>query len=468
MKNSHSLRKWILAADLSWLPIAMILAWLLRYLETWNKQPVSVVQTFLLMLLGSSLTWTILWSVFELDGFRGGWRFPAIVSHLLLAVTIVMAMLLAGGYLLRMYVSRLALVYFGVLALCGFALIRVGARWILNTRYRAGAVRRVVIVGHGPLAREAAAKIERHREMLCQVAGFLSLGDSSFDVLQPETTGLVEVRTCGILDLLERYKIDELIFAVSRNGNSEVAELMDQCVKRGIAVSLIPQPYELYMSVPQLMDLDGLPILRLKHSAWTSPNPAWKRTLDLVLATLLLVPCLPIILAAAAALKTKKGKGFCREERYGLHGKTFWMYRLNSPRRALGLPVFELFMQHLSLTELPQLFNVLRGDMSLVGPRPEGLDKVRHYTDWHFQRLNVQPGMTGLAQVHGLRDQNPLEDKTRYDLQYILHRSLFQDISLLLQTISTLLLRLGQRPVPESRAANTAPQPNARTSTFAA
>jgi len=258
-----------------------------------------------------------------------------------------------------------------------------------------------------------------------------------------------------------------LIFAVPRSGNSEIAELMDQCVKRGIAVSLIPQPYELYMSVPQLMDLDGLPILRLKHSAWTSPNPAWKRMLDLVLGTLLLVPCLPIILAVAGVLKIKKGNGFCREERYGQHGKTFWMYRLNSPRRAAALPSLELFLQHLSLTELPQLINVLRGEMSLVGPRPEGRDKVCHYTDWHFQRLKVQPGMTGLAQVHGLRDPNPLEDKTRYDLQYILRRSLFQDVSLLLQTIWTLLLRLGQTPIPESRIA-TMQEPDARPSTFAA
>jgi lipopolysaccharide/colanic/teichoic acid biosynthesis glycosyltransferase len=119
------------------------------------------------------------------------------------------------------------------------------------------------------------------------------------------------------------------------------------------------------------------------------------------------------------------------------------MYRLNSPRREPNLPMYERVMQHLSVTELPQLLNVLRGEMSLVGPRPEVLESVRHYTDWHLQRLNVKPGITGLAQVHGLRDQNALEDKTRYDLQYILHRSLFQDISLVMQTIWTIIRRLG-------------------------
>ncbi len=94
------------------------------------------------------------------------------------------------------------------------------------------------------------------------------------------------------------------------------------------------------------------------------------------------------------------------------------------------------------LTELPQLLNVLRGEMSLVGPRPEGLERTRHYSDWHQRRLSVKPGMTGLAQVLGLREQNSSEDKTKYDLQYIFHRSPFQDISILLQTLWTIPLRL--------------------------
>jgi hypothetical protein len=120
------------------------------------------------------------------------------------------------------------------------------------------------------------------------------------------------------------------------------------------------------------------------------------------------------------------------------------MYRLNSERHGTGLPTHEFLLQRSSLTELPQLFNVLRGEMSLVGPRPEGPERIRHYSDWHKQRLSVKPGMTGLAQVHGLRDQHSSEDKTRYDLQYILHTSAFQDISLLLQTAWTIAPRLLQ------------------------
>jgi lipopolysaccharide/colanic/teichoic acid biosynthesis glycosyltransferase len=248
------------------------------------------------------------------------------------------------------------------------------------------------------------------------------------------------------MDLLAQQKVDELIFAASRNGNPELVDLINQSVKRGLAVSVVPQPYELYLSSPELMDLDGLPILRLGHVNWKSMEPIWKRALDLALTALLLPLSLPIIVGAAYLLKKTKGKAFCGEERCGKGGKPFLMYRLNSPRREQDLPIYERIMQHLSVTELPQLLNVLRGEMSLVGPRPEPLDSVRHYTDWHLQRLNVKPGITGLAQVHGLRDQNPLEDRTRYDLQYILHCSFFQDISLLLQTIWTIMRRIGHIP----------------------
>jgi hypothetical protein len=122
------------------------------------------------------------------------------------------------------------------------------------------------------------------------------------------------------------------------------------------------------------------------------------------------------------------------------------MCRLNSERYGPSLPWYEVILQHLSVTELPQLLNVLRGEMSLVGPRPEEPEKVKHYSDWQRQRLNVKPGITGLAQVHGLRDRHSSEEKTRFDLQYMLSRSPFIDISLLLQTFCTLMGRLFRLP----------------------
>ncbi len=118
------------------------------------------------------------------------------------------------------------------------------------------------------------------------------------------------------------------------------------------------------------------------------------------------------------------------------------MYRLNVDRELRTVPAHEGTLLKLGVTELPQLWNVLCGDMSLVGPRPESPDRVRHYSDWQRQRLSVKPGITGLAQVHGLREQHSSEEKSRFDLQYILHWSPLLDLSLIVQTAWTLIARL--------------------------
>jgi undecaprenyl phosphate N,N'-diacetylbacillosamine 1-phosphate transferase len=171
-------------------------------------------------------------------------------------------------------------------------------------------------------------------------------------------------------------------------------------------------------------------------------NAVWKRGLDIILSSCLLIISSPVIVVGAILLRQKVGGPLCREVRCGHAGKPFNMLRLNSSRETQHLPYFEIVLQQLSITELPQLWNVFTGDMSLVGPRPESFDRVKHYSDWQRQRLNVKPGMTGLAQVHGLRQQHSSEDKARFDLQYMLRPSPFQDIVLLLQTTWTLAVRL--------------------------
>jgi lipopolysaccharide/colanic/teichoic acid biosynthesis glycosyltransferase len=446
-----NLRKWIWVADSAWVAVAMALAYLLRYGWAWDGPPGRSAALFLLPLLVAVLVWSWLSSRLQLDGFRGGWRFSAVVSQLLSAVSLLMMSLLVGGYLARQYVSRLLLGYFGLLLLAGFVLIRFATWSVFRSRYRKGAVRRVVIVGNGSLAREMAVKIELHPESLYHVVGFLCPAGTAFDAPLPGAgTEAVNVQSLGIVDLLQAHDVNEVILTIPQTSHPEVLDLVALCRRRGIAVSLVPQPYLLYLSKPELVDLGGLPLLQLKDVATRmTANPIWKRVLDLVLAPCLSLLSLPAILIAAAVLKHLKGQGFCRELRCGQHGKPFWIYRLNSERNGSGLTRAESVMQQLSLTELPQLLNVLRGDMSLVGPRPEGLDRARRYTDWHRQRLSAKPGMTGLAQVHGLRHHNSSEDKTRYDLQYIMHRSVFQDISLMLQTLWTLMGRVLQlRKVP--------------------
>jgi len=442
--KTHTLRHLVLAADLSWAAAAMGLAYVLRYAWLQSSQRSSIL-VFVPPLLASLFVWSVLSSWLRLDGFRGGWRVPAVLSQLLPAVLGLMAILFAGEYAARFYESRLVLGCFGVILFLGFVAIRLLVRWFLVSRCRTGAVRKAVIVGSGPLAKEMAASVDRHPELLCQIVGFLCPAENASDPSLIEAgPGSITLQTIGIVDLLQSRGVDEIILTVPKIGHPEILELAASCRRAGLAVSLIPQPYELYLSKPELTDLDGLPLLQWEGATTARTGLFWKRALDLSLTICMLPLSLAAIAPAAALLKLRKGKSFCRELRCGQNGKMFWMYRLNSERHATGLPTYEFLMQRSSLTELPQLLNVLRGEMSLVGPRPEGPERIRHYSDWHRQRLNVKPGMTGLAQVHGLRDLHSSEEKTRYDLQYILHLSPFQDISLLLQTGWTIVWRLLQ------------------------
>jgi lipopolysaccharide/colanic/teichoic acid biosynthesis glycosyltransferase len=167
--------------------------------------------------------------------------------------------------------------------------------------------------------------------------------------------------------------------------------------------------------------------------------------MDLVLSGGILLSVSPILMSAALFIWSKKGRAFRTELRCSKDGVPFGMYRLNVDRHSSK--GYERFLVRWSLTELPQLWNVLRGDMSLVGPRPESTERLKYYSEWQRQRLKVRGGVTGLAQVHGLREQHPSEDKARFDLQYIFNWSPFLDLSLILQTLWTLVFRgLSQEP----------------------
>jgi lipopolysaccharide/colanic/teichoic acid biosynthesis glycosyltransferase len=443
---------WILASDLLWVAIAFLCADLLRYGILWSAAQERFVHELLPFLFVAWLLWALLSNRMNLDGFRGGWRFPAMVSALFLAVSLMMTILLAGSYLSRRYVSRLALGYFGILLLVGFIAIRYSARLFLRARHRAGKVGRVVIVGSGQVARELASKIERHPEMLCKVVGTLYPQDAAANLSLSRTASreCTTLFTLKVVDLLRSHHVDELILALQKPSWPELLNLVGRCREQGINVSLVPQPYELYLSRPDLLDLGGLPLLRLRESSTSNMFFQWKRIVDLAVTSVLALLAVPVLTVAAAVLYYNKGQAFRCETRSGKNAMSFAMLRLNVDRHATNLTRFERLLQQLSITELPQLWNVLRGEMSLVGPRPESPDRVRHYSDWERQRLSVQPGITGLAQVHGLREQHSSEEKTRFDLQYLLKPSPLTDLSLLLQTSWTLIIRMFHHPQPGS------------------
>lgn len=443
----------MLAADLLLVFVALGLGIGLRYAGT--NDPIGFTmhyQSYSLMLLAAVATWTFLYFELSLEGFKGGWHFPAIFSKLIVAVSLLMVIVLALAFLTEHPYSRLVLLYFAIFFLMGLVGSRCLARYLVTSQLRNREDHRCVILGNGPIARELASKIRTHPEMPFQVVGFLFPRESEtsngfISSVNPTVTS-ISVKTMQVQEFLQQQRVKKLIIAVSQPNGTEVRKLIAECRKAAVRVYLVPQLYDLYISRAELVEIDGLPLISLQEQNSPAVNFALKRVLDVVLGLGILLAISPVLILAALIVYGKKGRAFRTELRCGKDGSLFRMWRLNIERHAAKPDAYERRLVRWSLTELPQLWNVLRGDMSLVGPRPESPERVKNYSDWQRQRLKVLSGVTGLAQVHGLREQHSSEDKTRFDLQYIFNWSPFLDLSLILQTVWTLLFRgLIQEPV---------------------
>jgi lipopolysaccharide/colanic/teichoic acid biosynthesis glycosyltransferase len=436
----------VLIADLVWILISIVAAYVLRYgvLPPNAPDQPSYIEYSLVAVLALGI-WIALYTRMKLDGFSAGWDMPGILSQVLIGVLLLMSIMLSTAFLVRQLYSRLLLGYLACLLLVGFLGIRLLVRFFIASRSRSGAERRVVIIGNDRIAREVANKIARHPELMKRVVGFLyastdlPTGSSQHDVPAAATA---PTNTLGIVEMLKRQGVEEIIVANPRASISDIQKLIHLTRIAGLRVSLVPQGYELYLSRASFLDVGGLPILSLEDRPSNPLLVALKRIGDIAVASLMILLASPILVVAAIDLILRGEKPFRRELRCGLNGKPFSMWRMNVDRDAMDLRGFRRWLSRLSFTELPQLCNVLSGDMSLVGPRPESPERVKHYSEWQGQRLSVKPGLTGLAQVHGLREQHASEEKARFDLQYILHWSPFLDLSLLLQTVWTVAIRL--------------------------
>ena len=446
----RKIRYWILAADLCWVLGALGFAILLRYAGARDEIGFREhLQTYSHVLLVASFVWFLLYFEMSLDGFKGGWHLPGILSKVIVAVSLLMVVVLAFAFLTQHNYSRLVLLYFALILVPGLVGLRYLVRLLVTSCLQNVLDNRCVILGNGPVARELAAKIASHPELPFHVVGFLFPDESEASNGFADSLGssVTSMKSLQVLELLAHENIHRVIIAMSQSNRSEIRKLIAECRKAAIQVYLIPQWYDLYMSKAELIEIDGLPLLSLEERNRPVINFALKRAMDVALSTGILILVSPLLLFAAFIVYTKKGRAFRTELRCGKDGIPFRMYRLNVDRHAANPKLYEWLFVRWSLTELPQLWNVLRGEMSLVGPRPESAERLKCYSEWQRQRLIVRGGVTGLAQVHGLREQHPSEDKARFDLQYIFNWSPFLDLSIILQTVWTLVFRgLSQGP----------------------
>jgi lipopolysaccharide/colanic/teichoic acid biosynthesis glycosyltransferase len=432
---NRKLRYSILAADLAWITIS---CWLIDRMQ----QGLTAASSLDLINVASGLPlWSILYFSKNLEGFRGGWHLPRICAQVIVGVTYLSGILLVMSSLVQRPNSLASVLEQGCLIAVGLIAIRCIARWLVASTSRTAAKCRVVILGNGRIVRELALSISRHPETAMEVVGVLCPSEtgSAKSLLSP---GTVSIRTLNILGFMREKGVQELIVVEPLPPGMETAKLISNCRSAGIGVRLVPHRYELFLSKADLTEIDGIPLLSMEPQSLPVFGLELKRIVDVTGASVFLILSFPLLVLSAVALYLDKGRAFRKERRCGKDGRLFWMRRLNIDREAPDLAAYERILLQFSLTELPQLWNVFRGEMSLVGPRPESVDRVKHYSMWQRQRLAVTPGLTGLAQVHGLRDQHSSDEKARFDLQYIFHWSLFLDLSLLLQTIWILATRL--------------------------
>jgi exopolysaccharide biosynthesis polyprenyl glycosylphosphotransferase len=320
-----------------------------------------------------------------------------------------------------------------------------------------------VIVGAGSVGQSIARKLQQHREYGINLVGFV---DSSPRARRPDLDGLPLLGGPDQLaQIVRRFAVDRAVFAYSNDPPEATVELVRSLRDCDTQIDIVPRLYEILTPGAPIFTVEGLPLVGLRPFRLSRRAQGTKRVVDVVGSTVALVVLAPLLGIAALAIKRESpGPVFFRQLRVGTGGSTFEIFKfrtmvadaderksevahLNRHARAGGDPrMFKVdndprttrvgrFLRKYSLDELPQLINVLRGEMSLVGPRPLITEEAEHVKDWGRARLDLKPGITGLWQVHG-RSAIPFEEMVRLDYLYVTTWSVWTDFLLMMRTLT--------------------------------
>jgi exopolysaccharide biosynthesis polyprenyl glycosylphosphotransferase len=325
----------------------------------------------------------------------------------------------------------------------------------------AGYRRRAMLVGTGEHIEAVAHALKDSPESHVNLVGFISLTPRPDNGLR----SLGNLRDIG--SVIDRNRIDEVIIADPAFPQQQAVELVDQCHRRGVRVRVAPSTMEILIHRAEFVPGQSVPLFELKPPVFEGFDFVLKRTFDVIGSGLLLTLLSPLLLAIVGAIKlTSRGPVIYRSRRPGVGGVPFdcfkfrTMFRdadqmqadLESLNEANGA-LFKIrddprmtrvgrFLRRFSLDELPQLVNVLRGQMSLVGPRPLPMRDFARLEEWHKKRYLVMPGITGLWQVSGRSDLD-FDDLVRLDFLYLERWSVFLDLSILVKTVPAVFARRG-------------------------
>ncbi len=413
--------------------------------------------------------------VFQLRGIYRLPRWTSFLDEALLiasSATTAMAIIILFSYLQRFFPSRLIFIYAWILMI----LLLVGKRLIVRL-VRQGfwargiGVDRVLIVGAGRAGQRIMQHIYGNPQLGYRVVGFL--GDPPDDA----NWGIATERRVerppylgdpgAIEEAIRQHGVHEVIIALPPAEHRNIFRMIQQCRQLDVSFTFLPDLFEMALDKVTIHEVAGLPLIELRESRIRGWNYVVKRAMDLLVSAGVLIIFSPILAAISLAIKLDSaGPVFIRQTRVGRDGEEFICYKFRSmvqdaerlkrelmEKEGNNGPLFKMkddprvtrvgwFLRKTSIDEVPQFFNVLLGEMSVVGPRPQIPAEVELYEDWHFQRLQVTPGLTGLWQVSGRSDLS-FDEMVKLDLYYAENWSPWLDIKLMLRTVPAVLFGRG-------------------------
>jgi len=371
------------------------------------------------------------------------------VQRLMKALLRLAVTMMAASYLLKQDYSRLMLLLFTAFSLPVSLTLRHAAKAVASLLVPINEEPRILLVGTGEVALRLVKAMGRIPGRHPRIVGFLS----TLDVAPSEIDGLPVLGCIGLLgDVIRRLEVDEVFFAAPDMDRSAMLDLISEASIPSVHYSLVTDLFEIATGTTDLDDISRLPIIEIGHSDPGILHRVLKRTMDIVASVLLILLLSPVMLVVWLVLVVNRnGSPVFRQTRVGLRGGEFTLYKFRTMRPDAAeyevAPVsmtdaritpIGRFLRRTSLDELPQLFNVLGGSMSLVGPRPDMPFIVSRYTRWQRHRLDVKPGLTGIWQIMG-RKELPLHENLEYDFYYIRNQSLMLDFAILLRTAGALI-----------------------------
>jgi exopolysaccharide biosynthesis polyprenyl glycosylphosphotransferase len=465
-----------MASDAVLVYVAFRLAYWLRYSQhlggevpVFAQQPLSFFEGKIILLIVLTVV------LFQIRGLYRLPRWTTLLdeaSGIASGVTTAMAIVILYSFLQQFYPSRLIFIYAWILTIVALVLKRIIVRVIRERLWVRGiGVDRVMIVGAGRAGQRMMQWLLGQPQLGYQVVGFVD------DVEPPDNWGIATHRRVErprhlgtyehIRDIVRREHVDEVIIALPPTAHEQMMWIMSQCRAEDVEFKLVPDLFELAMDRVNIHEVAGLALIGLKPARIAGWNLVVKRSIDVAVSVIVLVATSWLMALIALAIKLDSdGPILFKQERVGRNGRRFICYKFRTMvREAESLEsmiresdeVDSRLIKHKqdprrtrigkilrrsSLDELPNFFNILLGEMSVVGPRPPVPREVAGYDDWHHSRLLVTPGLTGLWQVSG-RSNLTFDEMVRLDLYYAEHWSPWLDVKIILRTIPAILTARG-------------------------